>query len=51
MSEFVLPVGLVIATILLGAWREYRDDNPRDAKLLAGFGLGGTLAGVAALLV
>ena len=51
MSELAIPVGLVIAAILLAAWCEHRNGNPRDATLLAGFGLGGTLASAAALLV
>jgi hypothetical protein len=32
------------AAILYGAWYEYRIKNSRDAKLLAGVGLGGLAA-------
>ncbi len=51
MADYAMPFALVAATLLLGAWREYRSDNPRDAKLLAGFGLGSTLAGAVTWLV
>lgn len=50
MSEYAFPFGLLILTLLLAAWREHRSDNPRDAKLLAAFGFGGTLVGAAAWL-
>ncbi len=49
MPDYALPTALVILTLLYAAWRERRD-NPRDAKLLAAFGLGSTLAGTAVWL-
>ena len=43
MPDYVLPAALVILTLVYAAWRERRN-NLRDAKLLAAFGLGSTLA-------
>lgn len=48
MVDYLLVTALLTAVILLGAWREYADDNRRDAWLLAAFGAvgtGGVLAG------
>ena len=50
MTDYVFLIALLTAVILLGAWREYADDNRRDAKLLAAFGAGGTLASAAVWL-
>lgn len=50
MSDYVFLIALLTTVILLGAWREYANDNRRDAKLLAAFGAGGTLASAAVWL-
>ena len=50
MTDLVFLSALLTAVILLGAWREYADNNRRDAKLLAAFGAGGTLASAAVWL-
>ena len=51
MPDYALPIALLGGVMLLGAWREYVSDNRRDARLLAAFGAGGTLAGAAMWLV
>lgn len=50
MSEYPLLLVLLAAVLLLGAWHEYANDNPRDARLLATLGAGGMLAGSAVWL-
>jgi hypothetical protein len=47
VSDFAFLVALLGGVVLLSAWREYANDNRRDAKLLAAFGAAGTLAGAA----
>ena len=49
MSELLWPLGAVVLTVLLGAWREYANGNRRDAALLAWFGSSGALATAAVL--
>ncbi len=44
MPDYAIPVALVLLTLLLGAWREQRSNNSRDARLLAAFGVGGSIA-------
>jgi hypothetical protein len=44
VPEVALPAALLILSLVWGAWREARSDNPRDAKLLAAFGVAGALA-------
>ena len=44
MADVVFVIALLTAVILLGAWREYANDNRRDARLLAAVGAGGVLA-------
>lgn len=44
MIDFAPLVLLMAAVILYSAWYEYRSKNSRDAKLLAGVGLGGLVA-------
>ena len=51
MADYALPIAALGVLMLLGAWREYTADNPRDARLLAGFGVGGVFAGAAVWLV
>ena len=50
MYDCALLLVLLAAVLSLGAWREYRSDNPRDARLMAAFSTGGMLAGAAAWL-
>ena len=38
MSDIAIGIAVLAALSLLVAWREYRQSNPRDAKVLAGFG-------------
>ena len=38
MADHFALIALIGATLVLGAWREYRADNRRDAALLAGIG-------------
>lgn len=51
MPDHALLIALLGAVLLLGAWREYVSDNRRDARLLAAFGAGGTLAGAVVWLI
>ena len=51
MPELMWPLGAVVLTLLLGAWREAANGNRRDAALLAGFGASGALATAAAVWV
>lgn len=44
MPDYAIPVVLVLVTLLLGAWREQRSNNSRDARLLAALGVGASLA-------
>ena len=48
MDDYAHLIGLLAVVLLLGAWREQRSDNRRDAWLLATLGAGGMLAGAAA---
>ena len=50
MDDYAYLIAMLSALLLLGAWRENRSDNRRDAGLLAAFGAGGMLAGAAAWL-
>ncbi len=50
MSDYALIIASLGVFMLLGAWREYANDNQRDAKLLAACGAGGMLAGAAVWL-
>ena len=50
MYDYAFLIAMLAAVLLLGAWREHRSDNRRDARLLAAFGAGGMLAGAAAWL-
>ena len=50
MDDYAYLIGLLAVVLLLGAWREQRSDNRRDAWLLAAFGVSGMLAGAAAWL-
>ncbi len=43
MSNYALAIGLIAAIVLYSAWREYANDNRRDAKLLAAVGAGSML--------
>ena len=45
MSDYSFLIALMAAVLLLGAWREYANDNRRDARLLGALGTGGMLAG------
>jgi hypothetical protein len=38
MSEIAIGIIVLSALSLFVAWSEYRRSNPRDAKVLAGFG-------------
>jgi hypothetical protein len=51
MPELMWPLGAVVLTLLLGAWREAANGNRRDAALLAGFGASGALATAAVVWV
>ena len=50
VDDYAHLIGLLATVLLLGAWREQRSDNRRDAWLLAVIGAGGMLAGAAAWL-
>lgn len=50
MPDIAFMLVLVAAPMLFCAWREYVNDNRRDARLLATFGAGGMLAGAAVWL-
>ena len=50
MSNYALSIGLIAAIVLHCAWREYANDNRRDAKLLAAVGAGGMLTAAAWLV-
>ena len=50
MSNYALAIGLIAAIVLYCAWREYANDNRRDAKLLAAIGAGGVLTSAAWLI-
>ena len=47
MSDFAFPTAALAAVMLLGAWREYANNNPLDARLMAAFGGAGMLASTA----
>ncbi|MFM9880039.1 MAG: hypothetical protein ACKVOO_06485 [Burkholderiaceae bacterium] len=44
VTEFAFMVLVIAAAVLYGAWSEYRSKSLRDARLLAGVGLGGLVA-------
>lgn len=50
MFDYALMIAALGVLLLLGARREYANDNQRDAKLLAACGVGGMVAGAAAWL-
>ena len=50
MLDYAFLFAALAAVILVGAWREYANDNRRDARLLVAFGAGGMLAGGTILL-
>lgn len=50
MFEIAIGAGVIALVTIYSAWREYTNDNPRDAKLLAAFGIG-TAVTAAGLLV
>ena len=45
MHEYAFLITMLAVVLLLGAWREHRRDNRRDARLLGALGTGGMLAG------
>ena len=45
MNDYAQAIAVLGVLLLLGAWQEYAAGNQRDAKLIAGFGTGGILAG------
>ena len=45
MPDFAFMLVLVATPMLFAAWREYVNDNRRDARLLAALGAGGLWAG------
>ena len=45
MPDIAFMLVLVAAPMLFAAWREYVNDNRRDARLLAVLGTGGLWAG------
>ena len=47
MSDYVFLIAMLTTVILLGAWREYANDNRRDATILAVCGAGGMLTAAA----
>lgn len=51
MSSIAIALALLGGLLMLCAWREYGNENPRDAKLLAACGTGGMLTGAALWLV
>ena len=51
MSSISIAVALLGGLLIMCAWREYGNENRRDAKLLAACGTGGILAGAALWLV
>ena len=50
MLEIAIGTGLIAATTFFCAWREYANDNPRDAGLLAAFGAGTALTAAGMLI-
>lgn len=50
MLEIAIGTGIIAAATIFCAWREYANDNPRDAKLLAAFGAGTALAAAGMLV-
>lgn len=50
MSESAFVIAALAVVMLLGAWREYRADNRRDARLLAALGAAGAMASSAVWL-
>jgi len=51
MNSLFLCIAIIAAAILWAAFCEFRNDNPRDAKLLAGIGSGSLAAGLGAWLI
>ena len=51
MPDYALMLLIRAAPLLFCAWREFVNDNRRDARLLGAFGAGGMLAGGAILLL
>ena len=47
MLDYAFLFAALAAVILVGAWREYANDNRRDASLMAAFGTAGMVAGTA----
>ena len=47
MTEFAIMAALLSPPLLIAAWREFRDDNRRDAALLGSLG---TISSASALL-
>lgn len=45
MPEYTFMLALIAAPMLFGAWREYVNDNHRDAKLLAALSVTAMAAG------
>ena len=50
MYDYAYLVASLAVVLLLGAWREHRRDNRRDARLLAAFSAGGILVSTQAWL-
>ncbi|MGL6071527.1 hypothetical protein [Craterilacuibacter sp.] len=51
MLELLIITALLVSSLWLAAWGEYRNHNPRDASLLGALGAGGALTASAAWLV
>ncbi|WP_165794583.1 hypothetical protein [Kinneretia aquatilis] len=51
MTEIAISIALLASAVLYAAAHEYFADNRRDAKLLAGLGGGGALAGLSLALL
>lgn len=51
MVDIALLAALLAAVMFVGAWRELRHDNRRDAALLAGFGGAASLVGAGAWML
>ena len=50
MADYAFALAALGVLMLLGARQEHAAGNPRDAKLIAGFGVGGVFAGAAVWL-
>lgn len=51
MNSLFLCIVFIAAAVLWAAICEFRNDNPRDAKLLAGVGSSSLAAGLGAWLI